>query len=292
MQINQLHAFLAVATHLNFRRAAASLYLSQGALSAQIQALERELGVQLFDRDRSGTRLTRDGLDLVAVARSAVAAVAEVELAARRSPRFRRRFVVGAADFGARGLTWPLLCTFHDARPDLELTVLHVSFKDALGRLRTGVIDVLLAVGPFGATDGWATDIALLPVAAVLPAHHPFAGADVVATDWIADRLSIRPPIGLGTAWVDFWSMRRWGGPPLDRLDFVDPDLQVADLPGMIAAEGRVSLWPSGVPTSPDVVLKPLTTPIDAPLQILARWDAHPDVREFVSIATRLATAS
>jgi DNA-binding transcriptional LysR family regulator len=199
--------------------------------------------------------------------------------------------VVGAADFGASGLTWPLLRTFHDARHDLELAVLHVSFKNALEYFRTGLIDVLLAVGPFGDSDGCTTDIGRLPVAAVLPAYHPFADAETVATDWVAERLSIRPPTGLGTTWGAFWSMRGWGAPSLDRLDFVDPDLQVADLPSMISAEGRVSLWPYGVPTTPEVVLKPLTTTMDAPFQILSRWNAHADVRQFLDIAKRLASA-
>jgi DNA-binding transcriptional LysR family regulator len=81
MQLHHLHAFLALAQDLNFRRAAARLYISQPAQSAQVAELERLLCVQLFQRDRSGTRLTADGLALVPVARSAVAAMAEVELA-------------------------------------------------------------------------------------------------------------------------------------------------------------------------------------------------------------------
>jgi hypothetical protein len=84
--------------------------------------------------------------------------------------------------------------------------------------------------------------------------------------------------------------MRDWGAPSLDRLHFVDPNLQVADLPSMIAAEGRVSLWPKGVPTTADVVLRPLTTSMDAPLQLLSRWSAHADVRQFVDMAKRLAS--
>jgi hypothetical protein len=66
----------------------------------------------------------------VPVAKSAVTAVAEVELTAHRSPGYQRRFTAGVM-YGAGELTWPLLCTFHEARPDVELNVVHVGFYDA-----------------------------------------------------------------------------------------------------------------------------------------------------------------
>ena len=61
MQIIQLEAFLEAAYRGSFRRAAASLWLSQPSVSARVQSLEEELGVALFTRMGRGVRLTETG---------------------------------------------------------------------------------------------------------------------------------------------------------------------------------------------------------------------------------------
>lgn len=61
MELKQLEYFLKVAEQLNFSRAAESLYISQPALSYQIAELERELGAELFVRDRRKVSLTPEG---------------------------------------------------------------------------------------------------------------------------------------------------------------------------------------------------------------------------------------
>ena len=65
VHLRDLRYFLAVARSCTSRRAAETLYVSQPALSKQIRALERQLRVTLFDRDRGGVRLTRAGAELV-----------------------------------------------------------------------------------------------------------------------------------------------------------------------------------------------------------------------------------
>src|SRR5260221_12493580 len=56
-----MRSFLSLAKTLNFSRAAKLVHCSQPALSLQIQALENEIGVKLFERDRRKTVLTAAG---------------------------------------------------------------------------------------------------------------------------------------------------------------------------------------------------------------------------------------
>ena len=61
MNTSQLQNFISIAQTLNYSAVAKSAYISQPALTKQINRLENELGVTLFDRSRQGVSLTYAG---------------------------------------------------------------------------------------------------------------------------------------------------------------------------------------------------------------------------------------
>ena len=83
MELYQLRGFVAVAESGHLTRAAERLHLSQPALSAQIKALEDELGVQLFERGPAGMSLTAAGKRLLPEATQLLADAASLHGKAR-----------------------------------------------------------------------------------------------------------------------------------------------------------------------------------------------------------------
>jgi len=147
--IRQLECLVAVADHHSFRKAAATLGISQPALSAQVQAAEELLGVQVFERDRRSVLVTPAGEEVVARARIALEAVDGVSDAARR----RGEPLVGPLRVGVIPTVAPywlpaLLPTVRKRFPRLELILREDQTARLLGQLVAGVIDVALVAIP------------------------------------------------------------------------------------------------------------------------------------------------
>ena len=129
--LNALRAFEASARHESFTQAAAELFVTQGAVSQQVKALQEELGVRLFSRDGRRLRLTESGrayLDVVREAFDRIAAGTE-RLLERQSTGVLN--VTTSPNFAAKWLVHRL-GRFSEAHPDVELrisaSVQHVDF--------------------------------------------------------------------------------------------------------------------------------------------------------------------
>src|SRR5258706_8582587 len=147
--IRQLECLVAVADHGNFRRAAGALGISQPALSAQIQAAERLLGVQVFERDRRSVLITPAGEDVIGNARGALTAVDAVTETARR----RSEPLVGPLRLGVIPTVAPywlpaLLPEVRRRFPRLEMILREDQTARLLAQLGEGRLDVALLAIP------------------------------------------------------------------------------------------------------------------------------------------------
>jgi LysR family glycine cleavage system transcriptional activator len=130
-QLNALKAFEAAARHESFTRAAAELCVTQGAVSHQVKALEAELGIKLFNRERQRLVITGAGRDYLAVVRDALDRIAVGTERLVQRQRSGVLTVTASPDFAAKWLVHRL-GRFAEVHPDIDLrisaTMHHVDF--------------------------------------------------------------------------------------------------------------------------------------------------------------------
>src|SRR5499426_4539370 len=120
--LNALKSFEAAARHESFTRAAEELCVTQGAVSHQVKALEEELGVKLFNRERQRLLITNAGREYLAVIRDALDRIA-VGTDRLLQDRPSSVLVVSTSpDFGAKWLVHRL-GRFTAAYPEVDLRV-------------------------------------------------------------------------------------------------------------------------------------------------------------------------
>ena len=100
VDLRKVRYFVAVAEELNFGRAAQALHIAQPVLSRQIRALEQELKVQLFERDKRATRLTPAGQALLEDGRALLAAADAARRRISDVAAGQRVFTVGFMQIG------------------------------------------------------------------------------------------------------------------------------------------------------------------------------------------------
>jgi DNA-binding transcriptional LysR family regulator len=148
MDLNQLRTFVAIAQEGSLTRASETLYLSQPAVSAQIKALEEELGLKLFNRAARGMALTPAGKVLLDEASRALTAARKVVARAQ----MLRDGISGECRLGT--ITDPailrlgeLLCCLTSRHPDLRLSLSQGISGEVIDRVLTRRIDAGYIIG-------------------------------------------------------------------------------------------------------------------------------------------------
>lgn len=206
IDLRRLRHFSVLADTLNFRVASARLHLTQPALTRSIASLERDLGVQLFERDKRHVALTADGSALLPRARYLLRNADLLEREATTLARRRQRELrVGLYGTALAELTYPVLRAFQDRYPAVSVTVTDVSFDRALQPLLEGELDVALLRAPCDVPAVTAVPLFTEPPSVQLCASHRLARERRVHVGDLLDEPWAALPPRTPTAWNQYW---------------------------------------------------------------------------------------
>ena len=189
MELRQAHAFVTIVDEGHVGRAAQRLHVTQPTLSRQVAALERSLGVPLFDRSRRSLSLTPAGEAFASGARDLVRRADEVVATARRAHRgelgvLRIGFVQSATFEALPGLLGP----FRTAWPSVRIEVTAMTTLRQLAALADDALDVGL-LRPPSVREPWLASRTLShdPLLVALPGGHRLASRARVSLAELAE---------------------------------------------------------------------------------------------------------
>lgn len=184
MELRQLEYVVAVARHGHVTRAAEELRVAQSALSRQIQQVERELGVALFERSRRRLALTAAGEAFVARAERLLADVRGLREEMREYAGLRRgRVAVGVLPSVAEARLPALIARYHTLYPGVEVVLRDENTMALLALLDSGQLDlaVVQQIADLYPAGRMPPGVRVEPLftedlVLIAPPDHPFAG--------------------------------------------------------------------------------------------------------------------
>jgi DNA-binding transcriptional LysR family regulator len=297
MELRQIRAFVQVATARHFGRAAAVLKITQPALTQRIQALERELGVQLLTRSAREVTLTPAGEILLPYANSLVhledRALRDLaDNAAGRAGKLRIAYQLHAD--GA--VMAAIMAEFRRRYPQVEVQTASAYTVTNVEQIVAGVMDAAFVSLPVTRQDTvatrWISDDEIL---VAMGQRHRFAKMERVPVKALAGEPMILFPVFLSPILsVAFrsWLTKHTGA----ELNIIAEEpheqaaLQVAKSDRLVFFVG--SRWSSIVPT-PGLVYRQMTPrPMNSYGIAYRRDEETPQVVNLLKIADEIATQS
>jgi DNA-binding transcriptional LysR family regulator len=265
--------FLAVAEERHFAKAAKRLGMSQPPLSQQIQVLEQQLGVRLFERSRQGVRLTREGAALLGPVQRFMEHAQRLQTVVDDARQGRSDFItIGAINSALFDIVPRLMRITKQRYPHLSISMSEMKSAQALSAVQNGEIDIA-----FARLDDHFPALEVRPIVhdhlvLVLPADHPLSELHRVSLTDLVDQSLILFPRRSSPSYFDqiTSACRAAGFSP--RVDF-----EVSSVVSQIAYVGcgiGIGMVPSRSMRfgGSDVVFRPLAETINV-VSIAAAWD-------------------
>ncbi|MBT2595948.1 LysR family transcriptional regulator [Arthrobacter sp. ISL-72] len=283
MELRQLRYFLVVADELHFGRAAERLHITQPPLTVAVKGLERELGVQLFDRTTRRVTLTAAGQAFKDRIQSAVAdlddAAGDVaDVAAGKSGKIRVGFVSSASY-----TTVPeAIRAFRQRRPRIDLVLHPLTSGEQIEQLLDGNLDLGLIRDP-GDVPGLNLELlSTEDLVVVLPETHRLAAAKEVRPEDLEGEPMILFPYRLMPGFVAR-VLRLFESLPTPPV-VVQQAIHQETVLGLVAAGLGVSVLPESVQRfqMPGVTTRRFVNRPQTELHVARAFGRSPAVDEFV----------
>jgi LysR family hydrogen peroxide-inducible transcriptional activator len=185
MTITQLQYVLAVAEYNNFTVAAAKCFVTQPTLSMQIQKVEEELDVLIFDRSKKPIELTDIGKKIVAQAKNIVNEANRIH----DIVEFEKGFVGGNFRLGIIPTIMPTLLpmflgNFTKKYPKVKLIIEELNTDEIITKLNNGHLDAAIAATPLQEEKIKEVVLYYEPFVAYIPESHILASLkEITSTD-------------------------------------------------------------------------------------------------------------
>lgn len=184
MTITQLYYVLAVAEQQNFTKAAEKCFVTQPTLSMQIQKLEDELDILIFDRSKKPIELTEVGKKIVNQAKNIVNESYRIQDIVDQ----QKGFIGGEFKLGIIPTIMPTLLpmflkAFIKKYPKIKLKIEELTTEDIISRLKEGHLDAAIAATPLANDFIKERVLFYEPFVGYIPEHHRLHSKGTLNTD-------------------------------------------------------------------------------------------------------------
>ena len=197
MDFDQLETFLEVARNLSFSRAAERRFRTQPAISAQIRAIEEEVGAKLLDRTGGKVSITAAGKIFLVYVESALEARRAAMRAVAEAERVPSGEIVVAANEGSCLHILPeVFAEFKRSYPDVGITVRRLETREILESIIDNSSDFGVAAMPVTDKRITAVPVHRDELVLIVPTGHPLAKLKEIQVSQIADYPLLLPKMG------------------------------------------------------------------------------------------------
>lgn len=181
MTITQLEYIVAVDTYKSFGHAADKCFITQPTLSMQIQKLEEQLDVILFDRQKKPIETTEIGISVIAQAREVLKEHTKItEIIKDQKGILSGNFHIGIIPTIAPYLVPLFLLNFIEKYPDVTITISELTTAQILEQLKNGIIDCGILATPTRDAHLIETPMYWEPLVAFVSKKHPLSKQSTV----------------------------------------------------------------------------------------------------------------
>jgi len=292
MELRHLHYFVVLAHRLHFTQAAEELLIAQPALSQQIQVLERELGVLLFERTSRHMRLTPAGEALLPRAEHLLAEFASLHAEMQSFSDLKRgRLQLGLLQ--SLGTYWlsGFLARFHTHYPEIEIALHEEVTETMMEQLEKGTLDLawMHRIDTIFPTTSLSKHVETLPILteplvfAAAPHHRLVQQQPVMLSDVFAEEVVLFKP-GSGLRQTLLHIAQQAGIVP--HVIFESSD--ISSIRALVSEGIGISVFPQSVIAAPGRTIVPLKCALPLPQRtILLAWDRRrtslPTIQAFLA---------